>query len=219
MGRRPGSKDTKPRKRRGEAANGATEAATAPGPGHNAAPVELTDDQRQALFFQHRKQYSTLLAAKKAADAALKNACKLAKAELGDDAIDSIKDAILLETPEGEAELKARIERQMRVARWMGLPVGAQADLFGEDRTPAADKAFADGKRAGLAGETARPPHDPSTEQYRRWLSGHAEGQAVLAKGFGRMPLEQAADTADVRPRFMQEAEREASEAVDQLVN
>lgn len=193
------------------------------GPGHNGAPAELTDEQRQALFFQHKKKYSAALAAKKAADVALKNVCKLAKSELGDDAVPSIKDALLLETAEGEVEFRARVERQMRVARWMGMPVGAQGNLFEEnDRTPAADKAFADGKRAGLAGETAKPPHDPSTEQYGRWMEGHAEGQAVVAKGF--TPLEQAAagdDDPDVRPGFLRErdADREAGDDIDALVN
>ena len=55
-------------------------------------------------------------------------------------------------------------------------------DMFVDEREPAEDKAFAAGKRAGMAGETAKPPHDPSVPQYARWMEGHAEGQAIVAK-------------------------------------
>ncbi|MFG1417198.1 hypothetical protein V5F38_05215 [Xanthobacter sp. V0B-10] len=147
-----------------------------PAAGHN----QLTEEQREALFFQHKKKYEQFLAAKKKADAELKNACKLAKSEVGDDAVERIKYAIELESEEGEARLKERIARQMEVARWMGLPVGAQSELFGDDRTPAEDKAYAEGKRAGMAGNERRPPnYDASSPQAQAWLRGYDAGQEV----------------------------------------
>jgi len=151
------------------------------GIGHN-SKVDLTDDQLQALFFSHKRLYESALATKKAADAAFKNTCKIAKAELGDDAVDSIKDAILLDTEEGEAKLKSRIERQLRVARWMAVPLGNQSDLFSDvaDRTPAVDRAYAAGKRVGMEGAPNKPPHDPSVPQFDAWMEGWSAGQAAI---------------------------------------
>jgi ribosome modulation factor len=148
-----------------------------------AAAADLGDDDLQVLFFQGKRDYKAALEAKKAADAALKNICKRVRADLGKRAVDDIKTAILLESPEGEAELKARIDSEMRVARWMGMPVGAQGSMFDEvDRTPAADRAFGEGKRAGFEGARRDPPYDPSTEQHQHWLAGHSEGQAALVR-------------------------------------
>lgn len=140
---------------------------------------QLTDEQQQALFEQHKKKYEHFLALKKKADADFKNACKLAKSELGDGAVDSIKDAIELETEEGEARFKSRVERQIRVARWLGLDVGTQGELFGADRTPGDDRAFGEGKRAGMAGKERRAPYDAATSQFRKWLEGYDAGQEV----------------------------------------
>ena len=152
-----------------------TNASPPPPANHN----QLTDEQQQALFEQHKKKYEHFLGLKKKADADFKNACKLAKSELGDYAVDSIKDAIELETEEGEARFKARMERQVRVARWLGLAVGTQAELFGADRTPGDDRAFGEGKRAGMAGQERRPPYDAATSQSRKWMEGYDAGQEV----------------------------------------
>ena len=168
-GRPKGSKNKTPETEAPPASNGV---------GHNGAPG-LTDDQTAALFFQHKKAYSAALAVKKDADAKFKNACKLAKSELGDDAVPSIKDALLLETEEGEAKIKAEIERKMRIARWMAVPFGSQPDFFEEDRTPAVDRARAEGKRDGLSGVSLKPPYDPSLPQYEAYAEGWHEGQAA----------------------------------------
>jgi len=145
----------------------------------------LNDEQTQALTFQHKGMWAQRLAAKKKADAELKNAAKLIKSELGAGGLKDIKDMIALESEEGEAAHRAEIERQMRVARWMGMAVGHEADLFDSvDRTPAGDKAEAEGKRAGMQGQPRKPTHDPSTEQYRRWMAGYDQGQTILAQGF-----------------------------------
>lgn len=152
-----------------------TNAAAPPPANHN----QLTDEQRQSLFFQHKQKYEHMLGLKKKADADFKNACKLAKSEVGDDAVERIKYAIELETEEGENRLKERILRQAEVARWMGLPIGAQGALFGEDRTPADDRARDEGKRAGMEGKERRSPYDPATSQARAWMEGYDAGQDV----------------------------------------
>lgn len=181
-----------------------TETEAPEGIGHNSeaeatpTPDPLTEDQRIALTFMHKKLYSEALALKKAADAQLKNSAKLARAELGPTAINDIKDMIALESPEGEAALRQNVERQMKIARWMGMAVGTQAEIFVDvDRTPAIERAKAEGKRVGLAGDPCAPPHAPETEQYREWMAGFHEGQAVLAKGIRPMPVE-LADSDDL---------------------
>lgn len=150
----------------------------------------LTDEQRQALHLnQHVPTYERALAKKKTADAEFKNACKLIKAEGG--SVKKVKLSIELRTPEGEEAFRARLAEDAEVAAWNGL--GIQVDFFADEDTPSDDKAFANGKRAGLAGEPAKPPHDPSTSQYRRWMEGHSEGNGILAtQGFKKLQKEPA---------------------------
>lgn len=150
-----------------------------PQTGHNKEP--LTDEQQAALGFQHKKAYEAALAVKKTADASFKNVCKLAKAEMGDDAVDTIKDMIAAETEEGEAKLKARIERALKAARWMAVPLGAQSELFAEpDRMPAVDRARAEGKRDGMAGKTLKSPYDQTLPQNEAYHEGWQEGQKAI---------------------------------------
>lgn len=158
---------------------------------HNAAkPAAMTDEQAQALFFNHKKTYAKALDEKKQTDAKFKNVCKVIKAE--GSKLDDILLAIALESDEGDATLKAKIEAQLRVARWMGSAVGTQFDMF-EDRTPSVDKAFEDGKRAGLRGDDAKPPHAAASEQGQKWMHGWHNGQAILAKGF-KKPMDEGFD-------------------------
>jgi hypothetical protein len=151
---------------------------------------QLNDDELRTLAFQHRDRYSSALAKKKAADANFKAICKMAKAEMGDGAVDIIKDLIALEDPEGEANLRARLKRQADAMRWAGLPLGTQIEFaLGEvDRTPAVDRAFDEGKKQSAENQPAKPPYDPSTPQYRAYLDGYAEHQASLAATLGRGP-------------------------------
>lgn len=202
MGRPRGSKN-KPK------TNGDGEAPAA-GIGDNSG--EMTDEQRYVLTHQHMQRYGSALAAKKKADADLKNVCKVAKADLGKQAVADIKLMVELRSPEGEAALKERMEAQARVARWMGLPLGIQGDLFPGDPRPDDERAFDNGRRTGLQGEPCKPPHDPSVPQHDAWINGWQAGQKVLLETKIR-PLtsrpdegdaENGDDDADVRPRFLQ---------------
>ena len=149
------------------------------GVGHN-GPPELTDEQRQALFFQHKKAYQAALAVKKEADAKFKNVCKLAKSELGKDAVADIKTAIDLESDEGDEKVQAEVDRLLRVARWMGASPGQQFNLFDTSGVPATERAFDEGKRVGMAGEPKNPPYDSSVPQYTSWMEGWDIGQQAL---------------------------------------
>lgn len=164
---------------------------------HNAIrPGELTDDQKQALFWQHLKTYEKALDAKKQADADLKNACKLIKSE--GTKLSDIKLA-LMEPEAFEAHVRSEAESLIRVAKWLGSPVGTQFTFFDEpDRTSSDEKAFADGKRAGLAGEDCSPPFAKHLPQAGRWLEGWHAGQEVVLKGF--KPTPEPDDFDDLEP-------------------
>jgi hypothetical protein len=159
--------------------------------GHNS---KLNDDELRTLAFQHRDKYAKALAKKKVADADFKNVCKSAKAEMGNGAVEIIKELIALEEPEGEAALRAKLQRQADALRWAGVALGAQIELaLGEvDRTPSVDRAFDEGKKTSAENKPAKPSYDPSTPQYRAYMDGYAEHQAVLAAKLGRGKAEAA---------------------------
>ncbi len=171
-------------------------------PGHDKKPAagSLTEAQRQALALQHKAGYEAALAVKKAGDAKFKNACKLIKAEVGADGVDLIKDMLLAETEEGEAELKARIERALRAANYMAAPLGGQLGLLDDaDRVPAVDQAKAEGRRDGMLGKTLHNPYDPSVPQHAAYAEGWHEGQAELF-AIQRTEDGEAFDAADALP-------------------
>lgn len=185
MGRPPGS--------RNKAKAPSAKAPSADGEVSISHNEPLTDEQLQALFEQHKKHYEAALADKKKADADFKNVCKRAKGE--GVSIADIRLAIDLEGEGGVEKLREKIAAQHRVARWFGLPVGTQPSFFDhDDRTPSIDKAFNDGKRAGLKGDAASPPHHLGVQQSSSWLDGHAAGQAVIAARFKEKHDEQRAE-------------------------
>ena len=155
----------------------------------------LTDEQMQGLFEHHKEEYERGLKAKKAADAALKNICKLAKSE--GVSIADIKLAIDLEEDGGEERLREKIAAQHRIARWLGLPVGTQPSFFDdEDRMPSVEKAELDGKRAGLKGESADPPAHYGLAQQQYWLTGWHAGQKILAERIAQKHDQERAEDA-----------------------
>jgi len=151
---------------------------------------QMTDDQRYSLTEQHREKYEVVLEAKKKANKALIDYGKIIKSDLGAKGLADIKDLIALSTPEGEDRMKAEMERQARVMRWMNISIGTQGALFGdEDRTPITERAFAEGRRQGLAGERQNNPHSHPTAAFHSHNDGYAQGQDALAT-HGFQPLE-----------------------------
>jgi hypothetical protein len=197
-------------------------AAPSPGIGDNSG---LTDEKRQTLTVHHKGRYVEALANKKKYDKAFKDICKLAVSDLGENAVDDIKDLISLETPEGEALMKANIERQLRIARWKGLAMGTQSDwLHQGDVTPITERAAAEGLMAGLEGKVCSSPYHGEAEQ--AWIDAWHKGQAQLAKGI--KPMEPAPqngngggdfsealdDDRDLRPTNLRQADADrAAEA------
>lgn len=169
------------------------------------------DDLRALALNNHKPAYERSLAAKKKADAAFKNACKLIKAELGPTGVTIIKAMVELDTPEGEAAVTDRIRAQATAAKWAGLPIGAQIELqLGEpDRTPAVDRARDEGKKASMENKPRKSGYAAETPQHAAWMDGYNEHQGTLAAKLGTGN----GDKKDPRPRHLRE--RDAEQAVE----
>lgn len=162
------------------------------------------DDENRKLFLGvHLPEIKKLREKLATANSNLRNAYKTAKAE-GQFTKADFDTAIALEDEEKEARAKARIARQLVIARYMGKSLGAQLELFLEpDRTPASDIAFDEGKMDALAGKPAKPNYDPSTEQHRRYMEGYhattASQTEKNVKGIKPLHPEVAKDAAAVQ--------------------
>ena len=179
------------------------------GPGHNSLAA-LTDDQQRALLLQGIQKIEIIEKRKAQTVADLRNERK----KLIADGFTSKQIDFCLRLREQDPnEAAAEFAGAIKVARWLAHPIGRQMGLFEDvDRTPGVERAFEEGKTAGMEGASRSPPYDASTQQGQQWLRGHADGQAVLMKGF--KPLEAKED--DPRPRFMREKDSEPAAPLDE---
>lgn len=154
----------------------------------------LSDEQRQALLFEYKRKLKALIATEKVAKDAKRETFKIAEAE--GITKDEIMLAISLETPEGEAKAKMQADRIARVSRWMGLPIGAQPDMFGG---PKPRPHFETGKRAAMDDQMRKPPDHLAQSDHNEWFEGYDAGREVrnvaLASNF--KPLGDGAAAAD----------------------
>jgi|GEM_PF-4424697 len=156
----------------------------------------MSDDNLYSTTAEFKDRYVVLAKAKKTAADALSEYVKIIKEAIGVNGLADIKDLVALGTPEGEALMKAEMQRKARVMKWMNIPIGSQVALFGDtDRTPITERAFNEGKRQGLAGEPIDNPHHHTTEAHRSHVAGFASGQETLAtKGFSKLDPDVSAD-------------------------
>lgn len=157
---------------------------------------QLNDEQLQVLFFQHKREVKSLIGQHEAAKAEAKRLGKLVTQGYKLAAAEGISReelelAIKLETDEGLRELQVRREREERVARWMGEPLGSQSDLVGDAQEEA-------GKRAAMSDELRKPPSQLGQRDAQRWLKGFDKGveamNAQRAGGF-KAPIGDAPPT------------------------
>jgi len=148
--------------------------------GHNSG--ELTSDQQQVLFHQHMKKIKAAKEQMATATSQLRNAYKLAKSE-GFPKTD-IDYAFMLEKDKDDGAIQAR-RREAEIAKWMGHPIGTQPDLFATgvnaDPRSQGEKAYEDGKRAGIRGEVCKAPYGPGTDGYDGYMRGWHDGNAALS--------------------------------------
>ena len=144
------------------------------GIGHNSA---LTEDEKRALTLHHKRAYEAADALVEKAKADRTAIGDLAKSDLGKGALADIKDMIIADSPK---KMKAVLERAQRLARWAGLKVGSQPQLF----EAALVDHFEEGKTAGMSGATCEPPKTLAQDAAQIWISGWHEGQTVLMSAF-----------------------------------
>lgn len=149
------------------------------GVGHNSG---LTDAESRALTLHHKRLYEAADALVECAKADRKAVADLARADLGKGAVADIKDLI---GAGDDKKIKAKLDREMRIARWAGIPIGFQVDMF-TDRRPAEEKWAEEGRTAGMAGERCEPPAHLSPSASQIWIEHWHGGQAVLMSAFSK---------------------------------
>src|SRR6266704_7010030 len=87
----------------------------------------LTDEEKRALTLHHKGLYQAADALVEKAKADRTAIADLAKSDLGKGALADIKDLI---TANSDKKMKAVVERVMRLARYAGLAIGTQTNLF-----------------------------------------------------------------------------------------
>jgi hypothetical protein len=159
-----------------------------PGLGHNST---LTDDEKRALTLNHKRKYEAADALVEKAKADRTAIADQAKHDLGKGALADIKDMILADNPK---KMKSVLERAQRLARWAGLKVGSQPQLF---EVVQADH-FEDGKTAGMSGDNCEPPKNLAQDAGQTWIAGWHDGQSVLASAFKKKrPVDGSAAAVD----------------------
>lgn len=150
----------------------------------------LTDDERRALTLHHKKLYEAADALVEKAKADRTAISDLAKSELGKGAIAEIKDMIAYSD---EKKLKGSLERTLRLARWLGMAVGTQAQMF---EIPV--NHHEEGKTAGMEGQNCQAPAHLAQVEQQDWIQGWHEGQSVLMSAFKKKrPADQASEEAE----------------------
>ncbi|WP_157632729.1 hypothetical protein [Hoeflea sp. 108] len=142
--------------------------------GHNS---ELSVGEQRALMFHHFNLIEAQKGIVRSAQDALKKLKKTAKADglvMAD--LDYMARCAALEDPD---IVPAEILRRAEIASWFALPVNFQPDMF-VDRTPLEDRAFEEGKAAGLLGKGPEAPYDAASAAGQAWLQGWHEGQRIM---------------------------------------
>lgn len=137
----------------------------------------LTDEEKRALTLHHKKAYEAADALVEAAKADRTAIADLAKSDLGKGALADIKDMILADNPK---KMKGVVERFQRLARWSGLKIGTQPQLFEAAQVDHAEE----GKTAGMSGVTCEPPKGLAHDAAQKWIGGWHDGQTVLLSAF-----------------------------------
>jgi hypothetical protein len=154
----------------------------------------LTDEEKRALTLHHKRKYEAADSLVEKAKADRTAIADLAKSDLGKGALADIKDMILADNPK---KMKAVLERVQRLARWAGLKVGDQPQLF----EAATVDHHENGKTAGMSGDRCEPSASLAQDATQLWISGWHDGQTILMAAFKKKrpvdapePVEEAAE-------------------------
>lgn len=148
--------------------------------GDNSA--KRNSDEMGEAFRSHRSSWNGWKAKRAVVDALERDVKAALKSE--GFTVKQFEIADQLGTLKGEAKVTGEVRDRLKVALWIGHPMGAQLDLFEQpDRTPVVDRAYAEGKAASMNDVAAKPPHAPDTEAYRAYMAGFHDHQRELAGG------------------------------------
>ncbi len=150
----------------------------------NGKPKLGADDER-VLFLHHRGAWNAWQAKVKALDKIgtdLKAALKadgffVVDIQIADD---------LTGSPKQEQKVRTAVHRRLKVARWLGHPMGNQLDLFEGPQHPTVsiDRAYDHGVTVGVEGGKAEPPeHFAAGDLAQSWMMGWHAGQAAKVRG------------------------------------
>lgn len=163
-------------------------AAAVPGEGHN-GEHKLTSDEERDLFLNHRTAWNEWQAKVKAIEVIERDVKAALKADGFTVKQFQLADQLL--TVKGEKRVKEEVVDRLKVARWLGLPFGAQLDLFAdgaaaETGAQTVDGWYAEGHGASAANKPRKPPGGLAhgSEEHNAWLAGYDAHQAELGKGF-----------------------------------
>ena len=148
------------------------------------AGANTMDQDARALFLRDKSDYAAAMTKLGKAQAAVRLIGKTIKSD--GFTIRQVKLAIQLETPEGEAEFRSLVANDLLAAQYAGAQIGSQLQLFLEDkdRTPGVDIAYDMGVTDSIGGVTCKPPFDPSSPQYNKYLEGYnAETERRIKAG------------------------------------
>lgn len=172
----------------------------AAGPGHNS---KLTFEQEQALFLQHRGPWNAAQAKIAAAEKNLSDVVATLKADGFTKKQFQIADE--LGKPKGEARVVGEVNDRIRVARFIGHPMGTQMDLFGGGQTVKVpppltlDACYGEGKRCSMENKPGRPPEHYAADQIQSFMAGFHEHQREIAGGI-KAPLDPSGSTLAHQP-------------------
>lgn len=159
--------------------------------GHNSSgPVERSAAEVQELFLSHRRAWTRAITQV----AAAKQSLSKVKALLKQDGfkVRQMQIADDLGTVNGEAKRTNEVDDVLRVARWIGHPMGAQLDLFAQASTTlsAESQQYERGRAASADNQPRKPPDyfAVGSDPYETWLEGYDDHQRELAGGFKAPP-------------------------------
>lgn len=155
-----------------------------PRAGHNS---KLTFEDEQQLFLRHRESWNAAQAKVAVAEKLLSDVVAALRSDGFTKKMFEYADD--LATAKGEKRVVTAVADRVKVARFMGHPLGAaQLDLFNEGTAvvPAAltlDDCYAEGKRCSMDNKPGKAPAHYSAEQIQSFMSGYHDHQRELAGG------------------------------------
>lgn len=143
--------------------------------GHN---HQLTDGQRQALYLHHLR----LIQGQRARVDAEKKVEKTLRKDARNDGIvmKEVDFGMLCRATEDETILPNEQIRRNEIMRWLGMPIGSQAE-FNFKKDTMKDRARREGAAAGWGALPRTPPYDAGTTEEQEWLKAYDGAQAQAA--------------------------------------